>query len=61
MNLLGVKLLSDDGKEEVNLEVVLNGAFDKFLTLRAKRRKEILEVMAAATKEVKNNGTTAKH
>lgn len=50
MSILGVKFSKD---EEVNLEDVLNGGFDKFLTLRAKKRKEILEVMSAAAKEVR--------
>ena len=37
--------------EEANLENIMNVAFDKFLTMRTKQRKELLKVMQSARKK----------
>lgn len=49
MTILGAKFPEE--KEEVNLENIMNMAFDKFLTMRSKQRKELLKVMQAARKK----------
>lgn len=49
MTILGAKFPEE--KEEVNLENIMNMAFDKFLTMRSKQRKELLKVMQAACKK----------
>ena len=49
MTILGAKFPEE--KEEVNLENIMNMAFDKFLTMRSKQRKELIKVMQAARKK----------
>ena len=49
MTILGAKFPEE--KEEVNLENIMNMAFDKFLTMRSKQRKELIKVMQSARKK----------
>ena len=49
MKILGAKFPEEN--EEANLENIMNMAFDKFLTMRSKQRKELLKVMQAARKK----------
>lgn len=49
MTILGTKFPEEN--EEANLENIMNVAFDKFLTMRTKQRKELLKVMQAARKK----------
>ena len=51
MKILGTAGLCRDENEEANLENIMNAAFDKFLTMRTKQRKELLKVMQAARKK----------
>lgn len=48
MTILGAKFPEEN--EEANLENIMNAAFDKFLTMRTKQRKELIKVMQAARK-----------
>ena len=49
MTILGAKFPEEN--EEVNLENIMNVAFDKFLAMRSKQRKELLKVMQSARKK----------
>ena len=49
MTILGAKFPEEN--EEADLENIMNVAFDKFLTMRSKQRKELLKVMQAARKK----------
>lgn len=49
MTILGAKFPEEN--EEADLENIMNMAFDKFLAMRAKQRKELIKVMQAARKK----------
>ena len=49
MTILGAKFPEEN--EEADLENIMNVAFDKFLTMRSKQRKELLKVMQSARKK----------
>lgn len=49
MTILGAKFPEEN--EEADLENIMNMAFDKFLTMRAKQRKELIKVMQSARKK----------
>ena len=49
MTILGAKFPEEN--KEADLENIMNVAFDKFLTMRSKQRKELIKVMQSARKK----------